>query len=229
MERFTLFSKSLVLFSGQGSKMLLVLNHSKGGFFMRKLIVLTAMLFVAGFTANLWAESAIGGSAKPNIQNSTGTQADQAQVAESLKGEGDTGNAGRKGKVFPKVQFDHKVQKAQLDHKVPLDHKGWSDKKYKLDHKDQLRTKGFHKGEKGFHKGEKGFLKGDKGLKKYNSGKNAIILQGGKEGKPNEIDDEVTWGKNKGLDAKNAKKGFLKYKPADGKVGGAGNQMPVVK
>jgi hypothetical protein len=201
---------------------------------MKKFIVLFALLFLAGFTATLWAASDIGGyAATRNIKSGKGIQAtqnDQAQVADKLSGEGETGNAdhkgqlGNKGKVFPKVQFDHKVQKAQFD------------KKFKLDHKDQLGKKGFLKGDKGFHKGEKGFLKGDKGFHKGekgflkgDKGKNSIILQGGKQGKPNEIDDEVTWSKNKGLDAKSPKgKGFLKF-DGTSKAGGAGNQMPAVK
>ena len=204
---------------------------------MKKLMVLTALLFVAGFTVNLWAESDVAGGG-PHL-----TQNDKSQIAGNLNGDGKPGTGDdkdhfdHKGKVFPKVQFDHKApsdQKGKLGQKLQFDHKG------KIGGMDK---RGFLKGDKGFHKGEKGFLKGDKGLKKYNSGKNSIILQGGKgfnKGETGFLKGEtkkgkkgiVIEGKNGNLDAKTGN-GFQKgagfHKAGDALGAGGGTGMPAVR
>ncbi len=196
---------------------------------MRKFIVLTALMFVAGYTGNLLAEDVV--HAKNDAGDGTHlTQNDKNQVADNLAGEGDAGSKdaskaaldgkfklGSNENVFPKAQFDHKSQISKKNKNGFIKgENGYLKYDAKNSGHASLKNQGkntYKDGEDGVNRvkpkiGKNGFIKGENGYLKYDA-KNSGHVSLKNKGKNGYIKGETSFIKGETGPLKN-QRGFLK-------------------
>jgi hypothetical protein len=200
---------------------------------MGKFIVLPALLFLAGFTASVWAAADIGGyAATRNLKcgkDVQSTQGDQGQVAGKLKGQDDAKSidgggikaqsAGRKlsAKNGKAKVFSNKKE-SKLADKLPGTMGDYAEK-----------GEEFGKGKmKGFRKNQ-GVAVGAGKTSKLQEKINGMIDGEVQRGKGIVSEGNGKTGKARtkmALDGKDPRKGFLKNEAQTGK---GGNQAPAAK